>query len=59
MGAGGGGSSGKVDYPQGMRSILYDWLFGYPEWLGQATHDTLDHSVTDELNRLYSSSPYT
>jgi len=58
MGGSGGGSSGSVSYPEGMESVLYDWLFGYPNWSGHSSHDTLSNSITDELNRLYSSSPY-
>lgn len=55
-GAGGGGGSGKVDYPENMRQILYNWIYGYES---ENLTDDIDHTVNETLNTMYSANPFT
>jgi hypothetical protein len=49
---GGGGSSGKIDYPTYMKDVHSDWL-------NQTGTDVINVSMTDVMNSALSSSPFT
>lgn len=52
MAGGGGGSSGKVSYPDWQEDIL-------EEWAGDATSNSINTNMYDAINSAHSASPYT
>lgn len=56
-GSGGGGSSGKVDYPSYLKKIHADWLAHTTDSYS-GTPDTINASITDTMNDALGASPF-
>jgi len=59
MGSGGGGSSGKVDYPSYLKQIHCDWLVGDNDTSDPANYDTIEKSMTEVIDSALGASPLT
>lgn len=56
---GGGGSSGKVDYPTYNKHVHADWLASIADPDSPASHDTISVSMTETMDAALAANPFT
>lgn len=56
--SGGGGSSGKVDYPTYIKHIHADWLAAISDPAAPTVHDTISVSMTETMDLALATNPF-